>query len=201
MPETNYKILRPDPILQKYVDYFWAGEIYLNEAEQNSFQHLAPASTTLDLIFFCEGSFKDDQTGDKLSQNGIIYGQKNSFYNYSTTSKKASLFGIKMKPSVLLSTLNMPASEITEQQIDLRVLFGSNGDRLTDFILSEQTAEAKTTAFSTFLKAMLNATSSKFQRLEKFIESVNFSANYGEIDKLIDDVFYPKDSLNVILRR
>lgn len=189
MKETNYKISKPNTVLQKYVDYFWTGEIYLNQADKNAFRHLAPASTTLDLVFFCEGHFKDNETGNKLSQNGIIYGQKTSFDNYSTTSEKATLFGIKLKPSVLLTTLNIPAYEITEQQIDLRTLFGYSGEKLTDFILSAQTFEERTNAFSAFLKEKLNDLNPKFQSLQRFIETINYANNFSEISKQTENNF------------
>lgn len=189
MKETNYKILKPDTELQKYVDYFWTGEIYLNQTDNNSFRHLAPASTTLDLVFFCKGHFKDNITGKKLSQNGIIYGQKTSFDNYSTTSENATLFGIKLKPSVLLTTLKIPASEITEQQIDLQTLFGYSGEKLTEFILSAQTFEEKANAFSAFLKEKLNDLNPKFKPLEKFIETINYSNNFSDISKQIENNF------------
>lgn len=187
--KTNYKILKPDTELQKYVDYFWTGEIYLNQTDKNGFRHLAPASTTLDLVFFCKGHFKDNETGNQLSQNGIVYGQKTSFDNYSTISEKATLFGIKLKPSVLLTTLNIPASEITEQQIDLQTLFGCNGEKLTEFILSAQTFEEKTKAFSIFLKENLKGLNRKFQPLQKFIETINYTNNFSEISKQIENNF------------
>lgn len=189
MKETNYKILKPDTELRKYMDYFWTGEIHLNQIDNHAFRHLAPASTTLDLVFFCDGNFKDNETGNILSQNGIIYGQKISFDNYSTTSEKATLFGIKLKPSVLLTTLKIPACEITEQQIDLQTLFGYSGEKLTEFILSAKTFEEKTIAFSTFLKEKLNDLNPKFKSLEKFIETINNANNFSDISKPIDSNF------------
>lgn len=189
MKETNYKILKPDTELQKYVSYFWTGEIHLSQTDKNGFRHLAPASTTVDLVFFCEGHFKDNETGNQLSQNGIIYGQKTSFGNYTTTSKYATLFGIKLNPSILLTTLNIPASEITEQQIDLQTLFGYCGEKLTGFVLSSQTFEEKATAFSTFLKEKLKNLDAKYLLLEKFIETINCSNSFSDIDKRIENNF------------
>lgn len=190
--DTNYKILKPDTGLQKYVDYFWAGEIYLDQTKQQTFEHLAPASTTLDLIFFDEGHFNDNEAKQKLSQNGIIYGQKTSFDHYNTTSQKATLFGIKLKPSILLATLNIPASEITEQQIDLRTLFGYSGEKLTEFILSTHTLEEKATAFSMFLKEQQKEIKPKFQTLENFIEKVDYSSDYLTINKRVKHNFLSK---------
>ncbi len=192
MDKTNYKILKPETELQKYVDYFWSGEIYLDETQKQIFEHLAPASSTLDLIFFDKGSFKDKETGSELQSNGIIYGQKTSFDQYSTKSEKATLFGIKLKPSVLLTTLNIPASEITEQQIDLQTLFGYNGEKLTELMFSAQTLEEKSTAFLMFIKEQQRKINPKFQVLEKFIETVNFSNDYSETNKRIENNFLSK---------
>lgn len=192
MNKSNYKIIRPDTELQKYVDYFWVGEIYVDETRQQTFEHLAPASTTLDLIFFDKGHFKDNQTKQRLSQNGIIYGQKTSFDQYSTTSEKATLFGMKLRPSILLATLNIPACEITGQQIDLRTLFGYDGERLTELILSAQTLEEKSTAFSIFLKEQQKKINPKFQSLERFIETVNFLGDHSELNKHIESNFLSK---------
>lgn len=190
--ETSYKVLYPHPTLQKYVHYFWMGEIHLNQAEQPTYQHLAPASTTIDLLFFCDGHFKNNATDNILSHNGIIYGQKASFDNYSTTSAKASIFGIKLKPSVLYTAWNIPAYEITAQQIDLRTLFGNRGEKLTDLILSAHTWEEKITAFSKFLKEKQKDTCARFRTLEKFIDTINPAIDYSRINALIDYNFLSK---------
>lgn len=170
--ETDYKILMPDQTLQKYVDYFWAGKVCLKSLGQESFQYLAPASTSIDLVFFCEGLFKDDETRNDLFQNGIVYGQKSSFGNYSTTSEIATLFGIKLKPSVLLTTLNIPAYEISGQQISVQSLFGYEGEKITEVILTSRTLEEKLIAFSTFLREKLKDINPKYQTLEKLTQTI-----------------------------
>ncbi len=192
MRASSYTILRPETGLQKYVDYFWMGEICPDAAKSQPFRHLAPASTTVDLIFFDKGSFKDSRTGSAIQSNGIIYGQKTSFDQYTTTSEKARIFGVKLKPSVVLATLDIPASGITGQQADLQTLFGRKGEKLTGLILSVQTLEERAAAFSLFLKEHQQVLDPKFEALGNLIHSIDYTRDHAAINRCSEQYFLSK---------
>ncbi|QJB30163.1 AraC family transcriptional regulator [Chitinophaga oryzae] len=189
MNRSSYKITRPDTEIRGLVDYFWEGEVCLDSTRQTSFEYLAPASTAVDLIFFNKGYFKDSLSEKTIAQNGIIYGQKASFNRYSTTSKQATIFGIKLKSSFVFHMLRVPASEITGHQVDLRTLLGCSGDRLTELILSSHSMEEKADTFTRFLKGQQREVQTKFRALEKLIASVDFLAEPSEISNQLGSFF------------
>lgn len=160
-----YRQIQPHPILQKYVTFFWISET------DDYFQYFSPASTFTDLVFFCQGTMQNTQNHQNLSQNGVVFGQKTSFSNYQTLHSKAKLFGIRVRPSIFLLTLKIPAFQLNEQSISLGQLFGNEGDRLTDNIINAPTIEESIALFSSFIIQKIKELPAKYQLIEKIVHS------------------------------
>lgn len=168
MPASKYQISKPNAFLSKYIDYFWAAET------DEYFRYISPASTLTDWVFFCEGTMKNTQNREELSESGMIFGQKTIFNNYEAVFPKAKLFGVRVRPSVFLLTHKIPATALDGQCISLQDLFGYEGERLTEKILKSDTLPEFVYILSNFLMQKTNDLPLKYQSVEKWLSQTNF---------------------------
>ncbi|RRD60767.1 helix-turn-helix domain-containing protein [Tannerella forsythia] len=168
MVAMKYQIIKPNAFLRKYVEHFWAAET------EEYFRYISPASTLTDLVFFCEGTMKNTQNREELSESGIIFGPKTLFDNYEAVFPKAKLLGIRVRPSVFLLTHNIPATALSGQRISLQDLFSYEGERLTEKILNSQTLTEVVGLFSNFLIQKATDLPLKYQSVERWLSQTNF---------------------------
>lgn len=168
MVATKYQIIKPNAFLRKYIEYFWVAET------DEYFRYFSPASTLTDLVFFCEGTVKNTQNREELSESGMIFGQKIVFDNYKAVFPKAKLFGVRVRPSVFLLTHNIPATALSGQRISLQDLFGYEGKQLTEEMLNSKTLTEAVSLFSNFLMQKATDLPLKYQSVEKWLSKTNF---------------------------
>ncbi|MDO4702989.1 AraC family transcriptional regulator, partial [Tannerella sp.] len=168
MAATKYQISKPNAFLRKYIDYFWAGET------DQYFHYFSPASTLTDLVFFCEGTMKNVQNREELSESGMVFGQKTIVDNYEAVFPKAKLFGVRVRPSIFLLTHKIPATVLGGQRISLQELFGYEGEQLTEKILKSHTLSEFIRIFSDFLMQKATDLPLKYQSVEKWLPKTNF---------------------------
>ncbi|MFJ1490120.1 helix-turn-helix domain-containing protein [Capnocytophaga canis] len=168
MAAMRYQIIKPNVFLRKYTEYFWVAET------EEYFRYFSPASTLTDLVFFCEGTMRNIQNWEELSESGMIFGQKTVFDNYEAIFPKAKLFGVRVHPSVFLLTHNIPATVLRGQRISLQDLFGYEGKQLTEEMLNSKTLTEAVSLFSNFLMQKATDLPLKYQSVEKWLSKTNF---------------------------
>jgi AraC-like DNA-binding protein len=132
---TMLTVVQPPSHLSQYIICFWFGRI---ENSTTAFTHLQHATTTPHLLFHLDGLFTEVESKQNIFHAGI-YGHSINPKRYVTTSTQPSIFGIQLYPSAMSSLFGIPASEITNQAIELKALSGNNGVWLMEKIFEANT--------------------------------------------------------------
>ncbi len=132
------RVIQPPPHLSQYIASFWFGRI--DNLSSTGFTHLAHATITPHLLFHLDGLFTQVESKQGIFHAGI-YGHSVVPKRYVTTTTNPSIFGVQLYPNAMSALFGVPASEITNQAIDLKTLAGSDGVWLIEKIFESSSHE------------------------------------------------------------
>jgi AraC-like DNA-binding protein len=161
-----YKRALPPPQLKGYVEYFWCGEMELESGQV--FTHYSPASSKAHLLFHYSGDFKLSSASGKTENTFTagLYGQKALYNQYWTCSKKSGIFGAELYPHAFPAIFSIPASELTNQVVEVQNLLGAQGLELTEKVSTCHTFEEKVKIVSDFLVSKIRTPTCKYKNIE-----------------------------------
>jgi AraC-like DNA-binding protein len=138
----------PDP-LQPYVRCFWALE------GDGPYIHRSMADVCGEMVFHYRGSF-DQLLSDTAIPSFLVGVQSpsNEVKRFST-STSFGIFGIYLYPYSLSILTGIAATELNNQMIGLKDLFGQDGSDLADQILESKTHQDRICSASSFLLTRL----------------------------------------------
>lgn len=148
----TYHKMDPPAQLRKYVQYFWEGEIEMGYKQ--AFTHISTAATCPELLFYYKGGFSRSKNAviSDLGSAAIFQGQTNLYADY-ITNDAAGIFGVHFYPYAIPALFSMPASELTNQMLDLSTLLGHTGKQLEEQIFSASNMLERVAIISLFLAA------------------------------------------------
>jgi len=120
-----YQSVAPPPSLAPYVRCCW----WL-EGNDASYIHRSMADVCPELIFHYKGCFTDLLTNEASFTSGL-HGQSDTFQRFAVTGH-FGIFGVYLYPHAIPVLLGLPATELSNQLIDLSLLPGKEYDRLED---------------------------------------------------------------------
>ena len=170
-----FQTIAPRPSLEKYVQYFWFGELELSPNQ--TFTHLATASGSIEWQFHYLGNFTtlNSQGEPKRVFPAGMYGQTNQYNQYVTASRQSGIFAVRLYPHVLPALVGIPAYEITNQSVDVLSLLGREGVELAEKIESSRSFSQRVSIFSDFLENKLIRPRKKYHYLESAIVQIHRS--------------------------
>ncbi len=179
-----FKIIKPPSNLARYIECFWIGEF--DNHLKTSFTHLAAARSKPQLLFHLEGKFEEVISSEKTF-DACFYGQSNLHKLYKTHSKKPAILGIQFYPQAFPKLLSIPASDLTNESIDINSLFGKEGAELTEKIFTTDGDMQKVKLVSSFLEKKFGRQERKKDIvIEHAIHHIHHHKGKVSIDKLID---------------
>lgn len=182
-----YLTIRPPEHLQKYIEYFWWGDDLDLPQKPNTYHSIA--TSKIELLFFDHGIYSLKKNGiEESAFKAGFYGQTTSFRHYFSSAKRTTIFGITFSPLAALKFFNIPAIELTHQQIDINSLLGNYGNELSDKIYEAQTFKEKASIAIDFFNNRLKELHFKYISVEKLIHSIEIS-NINTIPHLVAQSF------------
>jgi AraC-like DNA-binding protein len=93
---------------------------------------------------------------------------------------------VRLYAHALPLLFNMPATTLTNQQIDIALLLKSQGAELADRIFESGSFEQRVNIVTGFFESFIYKRSARFARLEKLIFSLYQSAGFPSINELVN---------------
>lgn len=123
----------PPQHLRPFVQYFWQGEIDLDN--KKSFTHISTASSCSGLQFYFDGGFSTAQNSsfESFEKTAVFNGQTNDAQDFITIGS-AGIFGVKFNPYAIPALFAIPANELTNQMLTLNLLLGHKATKLAESI-------------------------------------------------------------------
>src|SRR5688500_16949164 len=124
--------------LTEYVRCFWVLES--NEPASFPFVHRATAECCPELIFYYKGEvnvYRSESNLEKTFPSGL-YAQSQAFRKFAI-DKAFGMLGVYLYPQTLPLLFNIPASTISDYNLDIASLFGKEGSTLEDKVMCATT--------------------------------------------------------------
>lgn len=149
-----YHTIQPPNSLQKYVRHFWVLEG--DASKEEPYVHRAMADGSAELLFHYKGVFEEliSDTETIQSYTAGLDGQSQRMKRYSI-NQNFGIFGVYLYPFAINQFFGIPASEITNQSIDLKTLLGKNENNLEEKITLAKNTEERIVLITKFLEDKL----------------------------------------------
>lgn len=168
-----YQTSLPAPALRKYVSCFWEGELTLHHNQAHTYH--AMATSKVEWLFCYAGKYSTNNVYGDLVQVPAVcfYGQTNTCKQYVSTDAANAIFGVRLYAHAIPLLFNIPATEVTNQYVDIASLLGARGGELADEILAADTFEERVKIISAFLLSQIQNRWQTLTRFEAFITTMN----------------------------
>jgi AraC-like DNA-binding protein len=168
-----YQTALPAPGLRHYVSCFWEGELTIGNNQVHTYH--AIANSKVEWLFCYAGSYSTNNDNGQQVQvpTACFYGQANTCKQYTSTAAANGIFGVRLYAHAIPLLFNMPATELTNQYIDISSLLNNRGSELADEILQADTFEERVAIISAFLVSQTQKRLPALTRFEAFITAMN----------------------------
>ncbi|RNL77391.1 AraC family transcriptional regulator [Sinomicrobium pectinilyticum] len=167
----NFKIIQSPQRLADYVRFFWFSEY--NAPKEPSFIHHAFAHHCPEVLFCYKGQFKYKSafdTGKSLITG--VYGQTQSISRV-TSNTDFGILGFYLYPHALTQLFQMQANELTNQSVDIKTLYGKEGEILEEKIMLAVNNNQRVKIITDFLEARLINVRTKFSGTCSSIKTIS----------------------------
>ncbi len=172
-----YEEIAPPPSLANYVKYFWVGEALASQ--QQLFIHHATAASSAKLVFHYGGGFQEKCASGAIrkSFSSGIQGQS-KIHTQFFAAQNIGILGVEFYPYAIPLLFSLPATELTNQYVDLKTFFGSKGEVLEESIFRAQNTGQRVSILTQFLESLIKPTRKTFiidavQQLNKSKGNIN----------------------------
>lgn len=167
-----YQSALPIPALRNYVSCFWEGELAMENNQVHTYY--AVANSKVEWLFCYAGNYATNNENGQLVQvpTACFYGQTNTCKQYSSTAAANGIFGVRLYAHAIPLLFNLPATELTNEYVDVSSLLNRRGSELADEILKANTFKERVAIISAFLEVQIQRRASMLTRFEAFITTM-----------------------------
>ncbi|MDD7886939.1 AraC family transcriptional regulator [Flavivirga sp. 57AJ16] len=179
----KYQKKLPSKSLSNYVRSFW---VFEGEASQiQPYRHRIMADGAAELIFHYKGNFSILDSHNK-SQTIFTSGLDAQSLKVKrlTTSQDFGLFGVYLYPYTMSLLLSIPATELKNEMIDIKTLFGKQENGLEEKMMLAKSTNERMGIITSFLEdKLLKAKAAQSVILEsiKYIIKANGQVDIGSL--------------------
>lgn len=168
-----YQSALPIPALRNYVSCFWEGELAMDNSQVHTYH--AIANSKVEWLFCYAGNYSTNNANGKLTQvpTACFYGQTNTCKQYTSTAAANGIFGVRLYAHAIPLLFNLPATELTNEYVDISSLLNRQGSELADEILQANTFQERVAIISSFLEKQIQLRLKTLSRFEAFITTMN----------------------------
>ena len=183
----KYSKTPPSKSTENIIDFFWDFEGDFSSLD--SYNHFTTASVNPKLAFQYETGMKINKDGksETLFRSGFQC-QTKSFYEISA-HQKTGIFGISFKPYAIPLLFNIPSSALTDLNIEISDLLGTEGKTLQEKILHCSTTEERIRIATAFIESKLEKATYSHPNVISSIHHILVNKGTINAKQLADDHF------------
>ncbi|TDS13118.1 helix-turn-helix domain-containing protein [Sphingobacterium paludis] len=183
----EYKKIYPKSSIKHLVQFFWNFEG--DFAETSLYNHSSVASINPKLAFQYIPGMVVTENGqrNKLFVSGI-QSQTNAFYQLSS-SQKVGVFGIYFQPYAISLLFNIPAYVMTNQNIEITEILGTEGVFLEEQILHCKSTRERIDVITRFIEHRIHNLSPNFKDTINTIRYLIMNDGNAKMQELLNSQF------------
>ncbi len=186
-----YQIAKPSLPLSRFIKHYWTMESCVPAGEAH-IQRIVPSGLP-ELVFYFGDKPKSANRNMSFSNNTLITGQQNNYYDMKI-SGKMSLFSIIFQPHGLSSFLDVPLQELNNQHVPLRFILRNDADVIESKLFEAKSFTKRIAIVERyFFKILENrGLSYDFNRISSSIARINQAGGLVNIDDLASEACYSR---------
>ncbi len=183
-----YQTALPAPQLRNYVSLFWEGELAMDQNQAHTYH--AIATSKVEWLFCYAGNYStNNEEGHSVQvPTACFYGQSGTYRQYTSTDTINGIFGVRLYAHAIPLLFNIPATELTNQYVDISSLLNNRGNELAADIFQAGSFEKRVLIVSAFLESQINHRLATLTRFEAFVTSLHRPGNYMTASELAGEV-------------
>jgi len=154
----KYYTIAPSERLAPFVRIFWVYEGDASDAEPYIYRGYADACAELVFHYRCPFEVLNPNGERAASHAAGLHAQTRNVTRWIASDRWA-IFGCYLYPFAIPVLLGYPASDVTDELIDLRSLAGIEGSELEERIMTASTTQERVAILSAFLERRLDRNS------------------------------------------
>lgn len=183
----EYEKIYPKSSIKHLVQFFWNFEG--DFAETSLYNHSSVASIYPKLAFQYISGMVVVENGQrhKLFVSGI-QSQTNAFYQLSS-NQKVGIFGVYFQPYAISLLANIPAYEMTSQNIEITEIFGKEGVFLEEQILNCKCTQERVDVITRFIESRIDNLSQNFKNTINTVRYLIMNDGNAKMQELLNSQF------------
>lgn len=183
-----YQTSFPAARLRNYVSLFWEGELCMNQHQAHTYH--AVATSKVEWLFCYAGNYvTSNEKGQPVPvPSACFYGQSTTCKQYTSTDAVNSIFGVRLYAHAIPLLFNLPATEITNQYVDISSLLNAQGVELAGDIVQAGSFAERVNIISAFLESQIQRRLATLTRFEAFIAYMNINGSSLPVSELASQV-------------
>jgi AraC-like DNA-binding protein len=163
-----FKIYPAPASLTEYIRCFWILES--NEPSSFPFIHRATAECCPEFIFYYKGEvnvYTSEGNSEKTFASGL-YAQSQVYRKFAI-DKAFGMLGVYLYPQTLPILFDIPASNLSDYNLDIKTIFGKEGDTLENDVMCAASHQMRIELISDFFRRKLRRPQKKASYLSATI--------------------------------
>lgn len=186
-----YNVTNPSTELTPFIKQYWALDNCLPEGEKH-IQRIVP-SGLLELIFYFGNKPKSGDAQKSVNENTLITGQLSEYYDIQL-SGNISLFSIIFQPHGLSSFLDIPISELYNQNVPVKYVFKKDINEIENKLFEAKSFDERVNVMNHYFLNLIrnNGIKHSFKRINSSIHKINQTKGCINIDELAAEACYSR---------
>ncbi|MDQ1095986.1 MULTISPECIES: helix-turn-helix domain-containing protein [Chryseobacterium] len=183
----EYEKIYPKSSIRHLVHFFWNFEGDFTETSLYSHSSVACVYPKLAFQYIPGMMIMENGESKKLFVSGV-QSQTNAYYELSS-SKKAGIFGVYLQPYAIPILFNIPADEMTNQNIEITELCGKEGLFLEEQILNCRSTQERIETITYFIEKRVSDLPFNLQMMMNAIHHLIMNNGNIKMPELLADHF------------
>lgn len=185
--KIKYDTFPPPPDLAPYVRFFWVLEGEGVDRSEAPFIYRSMADGCAELLFHYSGIFDElKHLEHEKSFTSGIHGQSQRFRRF-LIRENFGIFGAYLYPFALPLFFSLPASEVSNEMVDLKTFPGNQGRELEEKIMLAKNQTERVDILSAFLKKRLSQNQFQADSSQEAIRQIIQEKGQINISQLADN--------------
>jgi AraC-like DNA-binding protein len=150
-----YRRFYPRESIRSLVQFFW--EFEGDFSESISYEHTLSASVCPKLAFQYEGGMYFRQHGESTQLFRSGFQCQSHLFGQISTYQKIGIFGVYFHPYTISLLFNLPASTLSNQNIEISDLLGREGKQLEERVLSSKDSSERIAIISNYIEKKMRS--------------------------------------------
>lgn len=179
-----FKYAEPVSKFRDYIAFFWEAEINHEGGEPYIYNYIA--TTKPELLFRYCGDYRaiSDKYSASIPEASFV-GQSENYTNYVALSDRTAFFGVRFYPWVLSELFGIPATELTNDTLDIISLLGREGDLLNSDMLKSHNFADRIRVITAFLVTKIQDPSKRFIQMQRSFALIRSCEGKVTVDDII----------------